>query len=264
MEVRDIFIEAVVANYKAHQALHVSSGLIRLWPSELGGCPRKAIYRVAGTKESNPFDDYVIEVIHSGLIWEDWISHHLERKSYRTQVAVDNEFWSGKIDALYGLQVIEVKDTSSFNFRGKRLPYAHHALQVLAYKKLLPGETATIFYHGRGDWAELTIEQQDGAILFTGEQNGHEVQGHLDGLDIDDEMATMEAHLAAWLENSELPPRPYESPFEERFACTKQVRGGSRAACVFCNLCWPELPVQTWYDPGAWIGGEYTDDEQLE
>lgn len=259
MQIHDIFTDAVRMNYDAFQASYVpSGGPPRLWPSELGGCPRKSIYRVSGTVESNPFDDYVKELILNGLLWEDWIAHNLKRHGYSIQVPASNQYWSGRIDAVKGTEIVEIKDTAEYNFSASgRLPYDHHLLQLLAYQRLWSGSNkCTLYYHGRGKWAQFAVEQTPDGILYNGQVGQLEVQG-FSPLHIDEEMGRFETFLVAFRSSERLPDRPYESPFQERFACTKEVKKARRTACVYCNLCWPELPLQDWYNPDAWVGGSY-------
>lgn len=214
----------------------------RLFVSDLGGCVRKSYLRLRGEEVTHPFDPYVLEVMKAGKLWE-WETTCAMRRAYGTklqeQVPVGNKIWSGRIDYLLpGKTIIEHKATNPVNFKyGSRLPYVHHCLQVLAYRILLGGGEATLYYRAWDQWAELDVWQHREGIAWDGEFNGKHKSGLLEGLDIVEEMARFEE----WWDREGLPPC-YETPFEKNFACTKRQRKLYRPACSYFGFCWPQYP----------------------
>jgi len=237
----------------------------RLFVSSLGMCVRKAYldaFRVrTGNKVTNPFDDYVIEVMRMGTELElnsqetfRWIF----KDNLHEQVSVRNDIWSGRIDFVVETcedfpsgVIIEHKGTAPWNFHAKRLPYKHHVLSALAYQKLyyethggmLP---VVLYYRCWNNFAQFEVFETDDGIGYEGQVNRRIRSGSLDTT-LPAEMSLYEEH---WGE-TELPPT-YDSPFTENFACTKNVKAlkGKAVACQWFHKCWPQL------GEGPFIEGE--------
>lgn len=231
----------------------------RLHISDLGGCPRAAYLRLLG-HEPRPWDDYTIEVMQAGNVWEDQnllaIAHHYGTEAIiRTQTILGNGIWVGSDDYelanLNGVNyVIEHKNTSDANFRyGNRLPYDFHIYQVMGYAYLLHQTKpiqdwqARLYYHGRGNWAEFEVYESapfvDGSthILYEGQINGKPIHGELPTR-LYLEMEKLERY---WPDT--LPPA-YPTPvdFDITFGCTKsRGRKGHKIhwpSCRWWNACY--------------------------
>lgn len=213
----------------------------RLHISDLGGCPRAAYLRLLG-HEPRPWDDYTIEVMQAGNVWEHengealsrYYHEHIGNHGLITQTVLGDGIWAGSDDYelanLNGVNyVIEHKNTSNANFQyGNRLPYNFHIYQVLGYAYLLHQTKpiqdwqARLYYHGRGNWAEFEVYESapfvDGSahILYEGQINGKPVHGELP-TSLYLEMEKLERY---WPDT--LPPT-YDTSvdFDITFGCTK-------------------------------------------
>jgi len=251
VSVRDAFIDRVRKDNELDGLRHrvQSEGKVaKLWPSDIGGCIRKTILRIHGVDETHPFDDYVLELFDSGNVWERRIIRALGDAAI-PGVLVGDDLWSGKIDAVVieaGRPiVVEIKDTADYNFRAKdRLPYESHVLQAAVYARLLRAQTdmealpsTILYYHGRCSFAEFDLRIGRTEISFVGEINNRDRFGAV-MLSLEDEMGRMEMVLDAYREQGDIPEQPYQSPFEERFACAKQSSGLWWPACTYFGHCW--------------------------
>lgn len=236
--------------------------------SELGSCPLKPFLRLSGVPSADWIDDYLLELFFNGNLWEREILKSIAQYTPATQVVVRNDVFSGKIDALIGGHtsiIVEIKDTADHNFRARdRLPYLHHCYQVLAYEVLLQAKWGDIgrgpiecrlYYHGRSQWAEFVVKQEDWGISVVGNKNGDDVEVPFLGADVNQEMSLFRDHF----ENGTFPAR-YETPFTERFACTKTVKGYTWPACQYIEHCWPKLTNPPW-DSDLWYDDVYHPEE---
>jgi hypothetical protein len=160
--VRDAVIEHVRAcNEQGNKARggELSQLPPRIPVSQIGHCPRQAIFEAARwhpdhplhVDPTHPFDDYVMEIMEAGNVWEYQTGKALSREfgSRYTHwlredpaLRVGNKYWSGHID--FWIEpcqdypdgaIIEHKATNPVNFVHKdRLPYLFHCPQVLAYR----------------------------------------------------------------------------------------------------------------------------------
>jgi len=237
----------------AYQARHQGEDRpVHLHVSDLGHCVRKAYLRMQGV-EGKPFDEYIQEIMHAGLVWETETETAL-RAAYgdglRTQGVVENEIWSGRKDfELPGNVIVEHKATSPVNFlRKDRLPYRFHCMQVLGYclltqlqEKMFIAPTARLYYRSWANWAELEVwEDTEGAILWKGEINGRSKCGGFPDSSIAGEMAFFETFWEPFWHDGSLPPR-YATPFTEIFGCTRTTKQGYWPSCPFFGQCWPEM-----------------------
>lgn len=244
----------------------------KLFVSDLGSCPLRAKLRFDGIEPTNPFDDYVLEVMESGNVWGTYLANLFKDNPMTlAEVQVGDQIWSGRIDLLIAVDppiVVEFKDVADYNFRAKdRLPYLHHCYQLLAYTHLLKqqwGSTeepeAVLYYHGRASWAEFDVRQKPEGIIWYGETD----KGYKDGFFENEDYREAMRQIS----NTVFPPEGhvveiphYPTPFTERFACTRNTRAGTYPSCLYCFHCWPGLKdVQSPYNPDRWIEGQYQGD----
>jgi hypothetical protein len=177
--VRDAVIEQVRAcNEQGNKARgnELSQLPPRIPVSQIGHCPRQAIFEAARWHPDHPlhvdpthsFDDYVMEIMEAGNVWEYQTGKALSREfgSRYTHwlredpaLRVGNKYWSGHID--FWIEpcqdypdgaIIEHKATNPVNFVHKdRLPYLFHCPQVLAYRHFCGTSRS---YHSRPGTSE--------------------------------------------------------------------------------------------------------------
>jgi CRISPR/Cas system-associated exonuclease Cas4 (RecB family) len=226
----------------------------KLAVSEIGHCPRKAMLRLHGVEETDPFDEYTRRLLWSGKMAEAKLEAVLRaeyRDELQAQAHVESEEFRGTADFVVPGTVIEHKETAQSNFKYKRLPYDFHCLQVLAYKHLWKAQAgvespaptdARLYYQNRADWAEFRVWESNDCIIYEGDINGEYHTGVLETT-LDAEMQK----LVEWYRKNEVPPR-YETPFEKQFACTRMYTKWKtpRAfrGCTYFGHCWPELGDQ--------------------
>lgn len=234
----------------------------RLHVSDLGHCPRKAYLRMQGAEMTHPFDDYVKEIMHAGLVWESETRIALRAAygdaSMKSEVSVENEMWSGRIDfMLPGNVIVEHKATSPVNFvRKDRLPYVFHCLQVLGYANLLPqtfvAPATKLYYRSWANWAELEVWQNGSDIEWEGQINGRYKNGEFLGTNVLQEMALLEGFWEAFWRDGTLPPR-YDTPFTKQFGCCRVTKKGAYPSCTYFGLCWPQMAyLKGPFDPKEW------------
>jgi hypothetical protein len=162
--IRDATVERVqVRHEEGNEArgAELSQEKPRIPVSQIGHCPRMAIFEAARYHPDHPlhvapthlFDDYVLEIMEAGDVWERQTTRALARK-YGDAVhwkkdddarRVKDDCWSGHVDFLVEPcgsfpvgAVIEHKATNPANFqRQGRLNYPFHCLQVLTRERLL-------------------------------------------------------------------------------------------------------------------------------
>ena len=175
----------------------------RIPVSQIGHCPRQAIFDAARwhpdhplhIDPTHPFDDYVMEIMEAGNVWEyqtgkalaSKLNGGVHWKRDDPALRVGDDVWSGHIDFLIDPcqelpdgAIIEHKATNPVNFvRKGRLPYLFHCMQVLTYERLLRaglGRQSDIptflYYRSWANWAELSVWDSDRYIVWEGEING--------------------------------------------------------------------------------------------
>lgn len=241
-------------NDAAYIARHKDSLVPHLFISDVGVCPRKAVWSALvhyphhqlHADVTHPFSPYVQAIMRCGNVWETETEAAL-RAAYgdalQTQVPVRNEYWSGRVDfVLFGPNdtvIIEHKATNPYNFRSKdRLPYRHHCLQVLAYQKILnlPVSSAQLYYRGWNNWAEFAVRDEGNTIEWEGLINGAYKTGMIEA-NLTDIMDYIEDYWSTGF----MPPA-YSSPTSLDFACTRKTRQGRYPSCQFFGCCWHGLP----------------------
>ena len=242
----------------------------RLSISDIGWCRRKAIYGAykpyvnhpLHVDVTHPFDEYLLTKFEEGSTMEQMTSDGVQEHYKGTSTDVsDNEpwrhgHWSGRPD-LWIVEsgraiIVEHKTTEPQNFRyGNRLPYDHHLYQLMGYwilaKRLKLVDLSVdlvLYYRGFGNWAEFdVVPKPGGAIHYYGEVNGEYKAGTVD-YNVEQEMLALETYFKA-----EALPEKYDSPFTERFACTKKNKAGYWPNCAYFGVCWPGCPQSGPFDP---------------
>lgn len=213
----------------------------RLHISDLGKCPRIPFLRSRGLEPAG-WSDYQIDVLYYGNVIED-VNLAAIRYSVpeaKSQVVIFNDIWAGSTDFDVVLadgqrMLVEHKTTSEGNFRGRRLPYNFHVLQVMGYAHLMQQDLeARLYYDGRGHWAEFVVWQGDDFIAWEGLLDGKYSSGSLQTT-IQEEMAKLEQY---WPDGMPpVLPDPFES--EYTFPCAKRMRRGIVVPkCRWFQHCW--------------------------
>lgn len=240
--------EALISAIDRPRPVYKSSGKMRLWVSDLGYCPRKAMLRITGHVPIGEFPVRIKEVMSLGNAYEDntfaWLKQHYGSRISRN-VAVGDENWSGKIDflvakgAAVGRTVIEHKATSSkwFDFN-QSLPKPRHVCQAWLYGYLLqqkypadalPPKTI-LFYRAWSAWAEFEIIAHGEGVRAVGKLNGEDVSRWL-WLKPDEKRRELEE----WFLRNETPPLP-DGPSAET-GCLFRGEPG----CQYFSICFPDL-----------------------
>jgi len=237
--IREAFLEGLKPTPRAYNAGYKP----KLWVSDLGACPRRAMLRVLG-KVGDPLPRRVLEVMELGKAYEQVMADMLRRAwkgRIRPQLPLRTPQWSGKADFLLesgggGAPVfLEHKATGDkwWNY-GNNLPKTKDCVQVVMYGKLWREIERTkvspwlILYYGAwGHWCELSVVD-DGASIG--------VSGHLDGVPVEKSLnanvSALRAELEGWFDAQELPPRPLQPT--EALGCL--FRG--ELGCGMWRHCW--------------------------
>jgi hypothetical protein len=281
MYIRDYVMEhARLMIQKGNEArrAELSKEQPRIPVSQIGHCPRQAIFEAARyhpdhplhAEPTHPFDDYVIEVMECGNMWEHQTTRALalalgDKVHWAKNdpvLRVGDDVWSGHIDYVaepceeYPTgAIIEHKATNPINFQRKnRLPYLFHCLQALTYERLYRQQHGLnhalptwLYYRSWNNWAELEVWDDGRYINWDGELNGRECSGELEmECSLNNQMAFLEE---TW-RSKVLPPR-YETPFTRDFTCARRDNKKKIAwpNCRYFGACWPEKPQ--WAEPSG-------------
>lgn len=208
----------------------------KLAVSDISKCPRMVQYRLRGVPKTNPPDAYLRRLFYSGKEAERKLEKTLRAEygdELRTQVSVNTERWTGTIDFVTPVAVVEHKETGANKFKwGDQIPQRDHLLQTLMYKHLLGAHhEAVLYYTCRANWAEYRAWEWGNEIIWEGERNGKYMTGTL-STTIQAEMEKLEA----WKDSDELAPR-HEHPFHH-LHCTTMYSKNAYARCDWWDLCW--------------------------
>jgi len=232
--------EAIIKSLETSRKRWPKRGRPKLWVSEVGRCPRRAMLRVKGVEPSVGFPTDVLNVMDLGKSFEDNTGAHLERvygNKVVREVPLGNEIWSGRADFVFLYSnlpvVVEHKATGGkwFNYNNN-LPKVDHVCQLCMYGYLYHYRHAVIpklilFYRAWRHYAEFELIVHDDGVRALGI--------------IDDEPAsiwlwTQPKRLRLELEDlwrkDELPPLP-NGPSDE-VGCTFC---GERS-CGYYDECW--------------------------
>jgi hypothetical protein len=156
---------------------YAHSGKSRLYVSEYGRCPRRALLRVNGYQPSAPFAPTLLEAMGLGLAYETDTFYQLAKvyPNMMQQVVLGNTIWSGKCDALIPGQpatIVELKaaNSATWDWSGK-LPQHENVSQAWLYGELYKEQNhkpviVKLFYRGWSKWAEFEVEaDEDGDVV---------------------------------------------------------------------------------------------------
>jgi len=216
-----------------------------LWPSELGGCIRKAMYRFHGYEQT-----------HSRSVFENWklsrfgwYEHAFDSikvpgMEVKHQHEVGDGLWHGFIDTLLldkDEGVVDIVDYKSMSPGQalKRLPSEHHKPQIWAYGRLLPDFIIRNYYLVYIDrWYDKS-EKPPRIQTCLVNPHSSEIES------ITEEMEHFEhwAGIAGECEpgTAPLPDKPYESPEEHKWECLYHTWNDAwEIRCPWFGHCWPD------------------------
>ena len=164
-----------------------SSGLTRLWASEVGSCPRKAMFRILGYKAESDFPVELREKFQWGNIMEDETARALKvmyGAQLTTQLPLRTKYWSGKTDMVIGLEshkpiIIEHKATSDSGI--KYVPRESHVAQIVLYGQLFEElyskkPQLLLVYRSWSHYAELEVRDEGDTVSIKGQLDGNDFQ----------------------------------------------------------------------------------------
>lgn len=218
-------------------------GSTLLWASEIGGCPRKSLFRILGFKSEKEFPLELLEKFQFGKVLEDDTGRMLKEmygNRLTNQLELRTKVWSGKCD--WGLDVgrqnpilIEHKATGS-KWWGKyeSPPQDSHLAQLILYGQLYEEKYGikprlVLYYRAWSNWAELVLRDLGERV---------EVTGVMDGSDFRIErlmnVTQSRVYLEKYFSLQELPP--YRKEDECFFA--------GEPSCAYFNQCHENQPNQ--------------------
>jgi hypothetical protein len=209
---------------------------------------------------THPFTEYLLRIFEMGRMFEDQFYEELLTSIPEDLIVreprLGNNVWSGKPDFVIAPfydhnrgAIIDHKTTGqgSFAYTMKRVPRLSDALQVLAYKFFLKGETgedmpAYLYYRDRTNHAEFEIWETDETVNYFGDINDH-VVGGVFPTTLWHEMHRIDRFWdvaqAPSVEPRDIPG--FKSPFEADFGCLRRNRDDWWPACRWLSHCWPQF-----------------------
>jgi hypothetical protein len=155
----------------------------RLWPSEIGRCPRAVAFRLLKFEQTHPLGPLVRMSMSNGVVLED-ATFDLLKKDYpdvkggKEQVRVQTDKWSGKVDFVItwpdAVVLVEHKATNPrwWDYNGE-LPKRDHVFQLVLYGMLweeLFGKQPELilFYRGWNTLAEFGVFPSGDDLVLVG------------------------------------------------------------------------------------------------
>lgn len=235
--------QAVIDFAVADDGYKSGSNRARLWASDLGKCPRRAMYRVRGEKQNLEHPMRLLEAFKDGIAFE-WATEqalkHVYGDKLELQVKMSNHTWSGKPDFFINddniAMIFEHKATGGkwFDFR-QNLPKVEHVLQLCLYDYLYKLESdkqteLRLYYRGWGNYAEFVIEPMDTHIIISGVVNDEPREKILNV-----DFRKLRGEYETYYSKNELPPKLKD----KESGCTFK----GKPSCGFYDLCWgDEIP----------------------
>jgi hypothetical protein len=233
--------EAFLEGLTKPQSFREHSGKSRLYISELGKCPRRAMLRVLGYKPSIPFSPTLLEAMSIGNAMEGDTFKVLERAypGLLPQLVLGNDIWSGRADFFLPGQpamIIEHKYQGEkyWDYQGK-LPQHDHVAQAWAYGELYKEQNhkpviVMLLYRAWGHWAEMEITTDEDGDVVTCEG---QVDGEKRVRSWEAGFGQMRLEYERLYQAQELPDVP-SGLLQESTGCTFQ----NRPSCGYHDLCW--------------------------
>jgi len=170
--------EAFLAGLTAPRPAYAHSGRSRLYVSEFGRCPRRAMLRILNYQPSAPFAPTLLEAMGLGMAYEMDSAIQLSKScpTLIQQLTLANSTWSGKADFMIPGKldtIIEHKGANSqwFDYQGK-LPQHENVSQVWLYGELYKEihhkpVRLILYYRAWGHYAEFEIEADPNGDVVT-------------------------------------------------------------------------------------------------
>ncbi|MBC8273395.1 MAG: hypothetical protein H8E40_00280 [Chloroflexi bacterium] len=158
---------------------------VLLWCSEIGTCPRKALFRILGYESTWDPPLELREKFRYGVIIEDETARALKEmygEQLATQLPLRNKFWSGKTDMVIGLNsnkpiIVEHKATSDTGFN--YIPKETHVAQIVLYGMLFQelyekDPRLLLVYRSWSHYAEFEVVDKGEMVICKGELDGED------------------------------------------------------------------------------------------
>lgn len=253
MNVSDLDIAQIIADYSAVPDGYTPSPVKRLWASELGNCPRKIGLRLRDTAETDPFSSATKRVMKQGVVGEAETGRALEwqfGKRLRTQVSIQGHRWSAKLDFVIGHGtavpiIIEHKATSDMGMR--YVPRQSHIQQAWLYGQLYEEAfqikpQVVLFYRGWNKSAQVTLtEYPPDRLLVSGIVDGVSYEKWQSLTDLQAARRQAEVVYDVWQDLGEdADERVLQSTLSPRLEDKTQgcIFGKGKVACVYYGHCW--------------------------
>lgn len=223
----------------------------KLWPSDLQGCPRKAILRVLGYEPTHEFSLSAQESMQAGVVWEAETLRALQEvlgiNRVTPQLYLSNRYWSGLADFVIDLGskhpvIVEHKAQSSkwWNYRGC-IPREGDLLQLWLYGQLYEEiyrqrPTLILYYRGWTNWAELNVYPDEGCINVSGFIDDQAMERTFE-IDAPTLRTQAEALYTQAITEGSIP---------DRYSIEKEGLGFCRfkdQPCTYYGWCWPEQKI---------------------
>lgn len=182
-------IRNALRSYTGRKKLYIEDNFIRLYPSEVGVCPRKTMHRLIGSTPTIDFDEKTLEKMHNGNVMEDdtinALRYEYGERHVHANVGIRTHCWAGLIDCIlhhghgcYKPVIIEHKWTASWKGVNGWLPYSNHLQQLMVYgymyeEKFNVKPELRLFYRSHKNYAEFTAEDRGEYIQLNGYQDGY-------------------------------------------------------------------------------------------
>ncbi len=170
--IREAFLQGLTMPRPAYS----HSGKPRLYVSEMGRCPRRAMLRVQGFQPSAPFAPTLLEAMGIGNAMETDSAIQLSKScpTLIQQLTLANSTWSGKADFMIPGKpdtIIEHKTANSLHWDyAQKLPQPENVAQLYLYGQLYQElhhkpVRLVLYYRGWSKWAEFEIDTEDDDIV---------------------------------------------------------------------------------------------------
>lgn len=202
-----------------------------LWVSDVGGCPRRAMFRVLGFAPERDFPIELYEKFQWGHVYEAETGRVLKKEfqdRLMEQFRLETKIWHGNVDFIisFPLTIIEHKATSDsgFNYIPKDTHLAQIVLYGQLYKELHNAEPGLILiYRAWSHYAEFNVTDLGSKIRVDGEIDNKPIRGEFWRVDVSKLREYLEKHFSL----RELPP----------YKKTVECEWDEKPSCAYYNQC---------------------------